>query len=91
MTNASLGCKNAFPAIVTILLLGCSPAPAKRIWRASVDHGDKPGIGIELHEAANQLSGFIYLLDPNRPPILVPACGKKCRFSRRPSNRSSLL
>ena len=53
----------------TLVLVGCSSVgtPSADRWRASVDNGDKPGIGIELLQTPNGLSGFMYLLDPNKP------------------------
>ena len=52
-----------------LLVVGCSPVSpsSSGTWRASVDNGDKPGIGIDLTRAANGISGFIFLLNPNKP------------------------
>lgn len=55
-------------AILTLLLLATSCAQIRTdTWRASVDNGDKPGIGIELTRRAESLDGRMFLLDPNRP------------------------
>ena len=52
-----------------LLYTGCSPKPpnAAATWRASAENGDKPGIGIELIREANGISGWLYILDPNKP------------------------
>lgn len=36
-------------------------------WRASVDNGDKPGIGIELSRRTETITGRMFLLEPDRP------------------------
>ncbi|HEV8059686.1 MAG TPA: hypothetical protein VGP68_07425 [Gemmataceae bacterium] len=36
-------------------------------WQASFENGDKPGIGIELIRTKDGLSGWLFLLDPNKP------------------------
>lgn len=50
-------------------LVGCSSVGtiAAGTWRASVDNGDKPGIGIELVRTSDGVRGWMYLLDPNKP------------------------
>lgn len=47
----------------------CGPDTNKTssTWRASVDNGDKPGIGIELTRDKATLTGRMFLLDPERP------------------------
>lgn len=37
------------------------------VWRASVDNGDKPGIGIVLVQRGDEVTGTFYLLDPEKP------------------------
>lgn len=55
-------------AIVALCLLAASCAQIRTdTWRASVDNGDKPGIGIELTRRGEALTGRMFLLDPNRP------------------------
>jgi len=54
--------------LLILVTAGCSSASREAaMWRASVDNGDKPGIGIELTRHAGALSGRMLLLDPNRP------------------------
>lgn len=48
------------------MLLSCQNA-GMRIWRASEDNGDKPGIGFELRKDGRGISGFAFLLDPDFP------------------------
>lgn len=54
---------------ICLALIGCvSPdSGSNGTWRASVDNGDRPGIGIELTKHADTVSGRVFLLDPNRP------------------------
>jgi hypothetical protein len=40
---------------------------ASQVWRASMEDGDKPGIGFELQKKAGKITGVAYLLDPNFP------------------------
>ena len=54
--------------MLCLLFAGCSASTiAAGTWRASVDNGDKPGIGIELTQTNDGISGWLYLLDPNKP------------------------
>ena len=54
--------------LLILVTAGCSLGSRKAtMWRASVDNGDKPGMGIELTRQAGALSGRMLLLDPNRP------------------------
>jgi hypothetical protein len=52
------------------MLFSCRNDDA-RIWRASGDNGDKPGIGLELRKDARGISGFAFLLDPDYPHEFV--------------------
>jgi hypothetical protein len=54
---------------VCLALIGCSSlsTASRGTWRASDANGDKPGIGIELTRTSHGVSGFMYLLDPNKP------------------------
>jgi len=36
-------------------------------WRAFLENGDKPGIGIELRTTKAGVTGIYYLMDPNDP------------------------
>lgn len=55
--------------LLCLQLAGCAArkTSANGTWRASVDHGDKPGIGIELTQNRGTLTGRVFLLEPNRP------------------------
>jgi hypothetical protein len=61
--------KLAIFSLCLVFIFGCEALNTKSVgtWRASVDNGDKPGIGIELNRTTNGIAGFIYLLDPNKP------------------------
>jgi len=48
------------------ILLSCQKV-GTRVWRASGDNGDKPGIGLELRMDAQEISGYAFLLDPDSP------------------------
>jgi hypothetical protein len=48
------------------MLLNCQNV-GTRVWRASGDNGNKPGIGFELRKDARGISGFAFLLDPDFP------------------------
>lgn len=37
------------------------------VWQASENHGDKPGLGIELVEHSGKIDVKFFLLDPNKP------------------------
>ena len=52
-----------------LLTAGCTSVRSTTTgtWRASVDNGDKPGIGIELTRRAETLTGRMFLLHPDRP------------------------
>jgi hypothetical protein len=56
-------------AVLCLYLTSCSSdkIAATGTWRASVDHGDKPGIGIELTRGASTVTSRMFLLEPNRP------------------------
>jgi hypothetical protein len=41
--------------------------PADGTWRASEEHGDKPGIGFDITRAGDKITGFGYIIDPNKP------------------------
>jgi hypothetical protein len=61
--------KFAIFSLCLFLIFSCASLNTKSsgTWRASVANGDKPGIGIELSLAGSEVSGFMYLLDPNKP------------------------
>jgi hypothetical protein len=69
LTTACMRFSNLKVFVACLLLLSCSrlTSPPRKVWRASVDHGDKPGIGIELIRTAQGVSGWVYLFDPNKP------------------------
>src|SRR5690349_14978624 len=52
-----------------LLTAGCSSihSTTTATWRASVDNGDKPGVGIELTRRTETLAGRMFLLQPDRP------------------------
>ena len=52
-----------------LLTAGCSSlsSTGTGTWRASVSHGDKPGIGIELTRRTDGLTGYMFLMHPDRP------------------------
>jgi len=56
--------------LVGVFGLGCSrpidSVTSAGIWRASNDHGDKPGNGIEIDLNGGQLSGRYYILEPEK-------------------------
>jgi len=56
------------PLILALLpfFLSCQKV-GTRVWRASGDNGDNPGIGLELRMDAQEISGFAFLLDPDSP------------------------
>jgi hypothetical protein len=59
--------KRLLPILALLsLLLSCQNVDT-RVWRASGDNGDKPGIGFELRKHAEEISGFAFLLDPDFP------------------------
>lgn len=37
------------------------------VWRAHVENGDKPGIGIELVQRGSKVSGSMFILDADKP------------------------
>ena len=56
-------------AWLSVALAGCSSVGfgTTGTWRASVDNGDKPGIGIELTRNRGSITGRMFLLSPDRP------------------------
>jgi len=54
---------------LAVMLSGCSSVrpSAGSTWRAFDTNGDKPGTGIELSHTPRSITGFIYILDPNKP------------------------
>jgi len=54
---------------LALIFAGCSSVVpvTSGTWRASVANGDKPGVGIEISRAQPQVSGFMFILDPNKP------------------------
>ena len=65
-----------------LLTAGCSSVPSTTTgtWRASVDNGDKPGIGIELTRHAETITGRMFLLDPNRPKDFAAGSARPMRI-----------
>ena len=61
--------KLAIFGLCLIFVFGCESLNTKSsgTWRASVENGDKPGVGIELNCTTNGIAGFMYLLDSNKP------------------------
>ncbi len=55
--------------IITPLLFGCGPPSGadRGRWRAYVENGDKPGIGIEIVRGGGSTTGSMFILDPNKP------------------------
>jgi len=52
--------------LLLVALLGCQH-DRSRVWRASEDNGDKPGIGFELKKDGEKITGVAFILDPNFP------------------------
>lgn len=56
-----------FIFIATIAFVRSGNAETGTVWSASVDNGDKPGIGLRLVQSQRGFSGAGYLLDPEHP------------------------
>jgi hypothetical protein len=50
-----------------LLLAACGAKGEKGLWRASVERGDKPGLGMELSREPKGLVGAIYIMNPDKP------------------------
>lgn len=59
--------RRLIPILALLLVLLSCQKVGTRVWRASGDNGDKPGIGLELRRDAKEISGFAFLLDPDSP------------------------
>ena len=70
-------------AILALCLLaaGCTQVRTDT-WRASVDNGDKPGIGIELTRRAETLTGRMFVLDPNHPKDFSAGSARPMKIHR---------
>lgn len=49
---------------VGALAMGCA---GPSVWRASEDHGDKPGTGFEVTDRDGKLSATVFVLPPEHP------------------------
>jgi len=67
-----------------LLTTGCSSGLFKttETWRASVDNGDKPGIGIELTRRKEELIGRMFLLEPDRPQDFAAGSSRPMQIHR---------
>lgn len=66
-----------FITLACVCLASCAPSGSTpETWRASEDHGDKPGIGIELVKLGADVSGAVFILDPNKPHDFT--AGRRC-------------
>ena len=53
--------------IACCLLFTACHKQERGLWRAYVDRGDKPPLGMELTRDSHGLGGAVYLMDPNKP------------------------
>lgn len=67
--------------VLCLLTTGCAQVRTET-WRASVDNGDKPGIGIELARRTGTLTGRMFLLDPNRPKDFAAGLARPMQIHR---------
>ena len=78
--------------LVCLFAFGCVQHPLKpgqTVWLASIDNGDKPGVGVKLTETGgSQFNATVFLLDPNQPHDFK--AGRAVRTKVLSSNSSEL-